>query len=247
VRAPNRAATIGSVVPDSSREPPLDIASASHFVLTLDQDLGEGIRLGVEGFYKDFNGVPHALDDSEQAQASGVDLWLRRGTGRLTGWLGYSLAWIWSDDDQQFGTQLFAGRHLVSAGLAAPLGGQGVVDLRVAYGAGLPYTAIPEPETPVFATGNRGLPPSLDGPIDELAVPGRPSESYLRVDLQVARTFVTDVRGFAFELTPYFKLLNALDRRDALFYHFDRSEENPETRPLAPLPVLPILGLTWKF
>ena len=51
----------------------------------------------------------------------------------------------------------------------------------------------------------------------------------------------------SFDLTPYVKVLNALDRRDALFYHFDRNAERPDTRPLAPLPLLPILGLEWKF
>ena len=69
----------------------------------------------------------------------------------------------------------------------------------------------------------------------------------MRIDLQVSRKFAADLSGFSFNVTPYFKLLNALDRRDAMFYHFDRNAENPEARPLAPLPVLPILGFEWKF
>ena len=74
-----------------------------------------------------------------------------------------------------------------------------------------------------------------------------PDEQYLRVDAQLSHSFSTELRGFAFELEPYFKVLNALGRRDALFYHFDRNAERPDTRPLAPLPLLPILGLEWKF
>jgi hypothetical protein len=83
---------------------------------------------------------------------------------------------------------------------------------------------------------------------DQVAnTPASPQDPYLRVDLQVARTFITDLRGFAFEVMPYVKVLNALDRRDALFYHFDRNAQNPETRPLAPLPILPVVGFEWRF
>jgi hypothetical protein len=43
------------------------------------------------------------------------------------------------------------------------------------------------------------------------------------------------------------KILNALNRRDAIFYHFDRGDSQPEPRALAALPILPVLGLRWKF
>jgi hypothetical protein len=247
VRASGQSLTlIGTVVPDSLRQRKLNIAKASHVVLTLDQDLVEGIRLGIEGFYKTFEGLPAA--DGDRAQASGLDLWVRRGAGRVNGWLGYSLAWIWATDATRSSGQSFAGRHLVSAGVGGPLGHQGRFDLRVAYGAGLPYTAIPEPETPpVFSS--QANPPGTVLSLSE-NVPGLPSapdDPYLRIDLQVARTFLTDLRGFAFEVTPYVKVLNALDRRDALFYHFDRNAQNPATRPLAPLPILPVIGVEWRF
>jgi hypothetical protein len=84
-------------------------------------------------------------------------------------------------------------------------------------------------------------------PDENLAYPTPPDEQYLRLDAQIAHTFITDVRGFAFELTPYFKVLNALDRRDALFYHFDRSQQEPQARAVAALPVLPIVGFEWRF
>lgn len=231
--------------PDSARRPPLNVASASHVVLTLDQDLGEGIRLGLESFYKSFDGLP--MPEGERAESSGLDLWVRRSTGRLTGWLGYSLAWIWSEDEVT-NRRDFAGRHLISAGLGGPITYLGRFDLRVAYGAGLPYTAIPEPETPpVFTSASRTISASFNAAEQIPVGPNAPNEPYIRVDLQVARTFLADLRGFAFELTPYFKVLNALDRRDAMFYHFDRNAEAPDTRALAPLPILPILGFEWKF
>jgi hypothetical protein len=47
-------------------------------------------------------------------------------------------------------------------------------------------------------------------------------------------------------ITPYLKVLNALDRRDALFYRADGAAgEAP--RALATLPILPVVGVQWKF
>src|SRR5262245_48387813 len=60
VRPANQSLTlIGTVRPASDTTKPLNVASASHFVLSLDQDLGSGIQLGVEGFYKNFEGLPN--------------------------------------------------------------------------------------------------------------------------------------------------------------------------------------------
>lgn len=263
VRSP---AIVGSglhpAMPDVSiPSSPLAIARASHVVMALDQELGEGIRLGVEGFFKRFEGVPgdgratpvpggELTAADGQANASGVDLWVRRSAGRITGWLGYSLAWTWSADGDRRATRLFAGRQLLSAGLNGRLGPSGRFGVRVAYGAGLPYTAVPDVgmggET-AFTAGDPlhfvsyrkemgGLEPAI----------ASPDEPYLRLDAEVSRTWNTTFRGSAVDVTPYLKVLNALDRRDALFYHFD-SLGDARPHPLAALPVLPVLGVEWRF
>ena len=241
---------IGTPTPDTLEASPLSIAKATHLVVGLDQELGVGLRLGIEGYYKAFEDLPSS--QGELAEASGVELWVRRASGRYTGWLGYSLAWVWTVEDPDYPASVFAGRQLLSVGASGPLLGNGNFDVRVSYGAGLPFTAIPEPEasTPVFGL-RPGSPsfayvpgiPNEEAPRD----PVPPDEQYLRVDAQVARTFLTHVRGAEFEFTPYFKVLNALGRRDALFYHFDRSQQDPQARAVAALPVLPILGLEWRF
>jgi hypothetical protein len=242
---------IGTPIADSVSARPLEIAKATHFLVALDQELGVGLRLGLEGYYKAFEDLPS--DAGELTEASGVELWVRRANGRYTGWLGYSLAWVWTVNEPQHNGSNFAGRQLLSAGASGPLLSNGTFDVRVSYGAGLPFTAIPEPEA---TTGVFGLRPGTSAPQlsviptsppDETRDPVAPEEQYLRVDAQVAHTFMTEVRGFAFEFTPYFKVLNALGRRDALFYHFDRSQQDPQARAIAALPILPILGLEWRF
>lgn len=251
VRVPEAAVLFAATAAGDSDSQPITVARAAHVALALDQDLGEAVRLGIEGFYKTYDDLPSV--SGESAEATGVDLWLRRSTGTVTGWFGYSLAWVWSArDPDDLTPQDFAGRHLVSVGLAGPMPGGGGFDVSVAYGAGLPFTAIPEPEatTPVFnanavALSSRKTASQAAEPVPP--VPTAPNERYLRLDAKVARTFRGDWRGTEFELTPYLKILNALDRRDALFYHFDRAESNPQPRALAGIPILPIVGLQWKF
>jgi hypothetical protein len=242
VRTPERSLVfLGNVVPDSSGGLPLSVAEASHVVLALAQELGEGIRLGVEGHFKQFDGLQFAR--AKKTESSGVDLWVRRGTGSYTGWLGYSLAWVWTVDDASIRpTQFFSGRQLVSAGAAGPILGAGNFDVRVAYGAGLPYTAIPEPETEAlrFSIMDGGAGDADGGP-----VAAEPQQPYIRVDAQLQRTFAGRIRSFDFDFTPYLKVINALNRRDAIFYHYNRDVGYAE--PVAGLPIVPIVGLEWKF
>ncbi|HUF51470.1 MAG TPA: carboxypeptidase regulatory-like domain-containing protein [Longimicrobiales bacterium] len=245
VRAPERSLVfLGNAVPDSGGQPRrLAVAEGTHLVLGLAQDFGEGISLGLEGYFKQFEGL--RTGSSSRTAASGVDLWLRRNTGAVTGWLGYSLAWVWAvESDWIRPTQSFSGRHLISAGVLGPLVGRGAFDVRVSYGAGLPYTAIPEPEpAPLFSLLSSSPPGGGGG--DPASLPGEPREPYIRLDAQVSRTFDGSFRSFHFELMPYLKVINALNRRDAIFYHYNRDVGHAE--PLADLPIVPIIGLEWKF
>jgi hypothetical protein len=248
VRAPAQSLVfIGTAIPDTVTSPPLAIARANHFVAALDQSLGDGIVLGVEGFYKSYTGVPGT--HGGKAEASGVDLWVRGSGGSVNGWLGYSLSWIWTlDQDRIRPTHVFAGRHLMTAGLAGPVPGGGLFEVRFGYGAGLPFTAIPEPEagTPVFSMAPGSTSPTMAA-AEIPGLPAEPDRPFIRLDAQIARTWRSDWRGYDLAVTPYFKVLNALNRRDALFYHVDRGIETTEPRPLAAIPVLPIIGVEWRF
>lgn len=245
--------------------PPLALARASHLVITLDQELVEDVRLGIEGYYKEFDGMPFGGGPGPEgrgpevpaspatmanATASGIDIWLRRARGELTGWLTYSLGWVWSASDQEGGANTFAGRHLLSAGLTGPLGHHGRISLRLAYGAGLPYSAIPAPLEPEPSTISA---PGISAAVisrlltdeDAPVLSGPPKEPYLRLDAEVAHDLEAKWRNRDFTITPYLRVLNALDRRDALFYHVNH--DGGDARPVASLPFLPVIGIQWTF
>ncbi len=193
------------------------VASANHLTLALDQEMPGGVRLGLEGYYKAFRDIPGG---GTGAYASGVDVWVRRGEGAVRGWMGYTLAWYWSRADSAPEAARFSGRQILSAGVQAH-GRPGALEVRVAYGSGLPYSALGNLADPSGAGGPDagGLEPS-SGSLNGVA-----PQDFLRLDARVSRTFTPRVGDRETELTPFIRVLNALDRRDALFYRYRPGED----------------------
>ncbi len=227
----------------------LSVGSADHLVVSLDQILTPGLRLGLEGFVKKFSGVAGTAENS--LNASGVDLRVAKEGERTSGWLGYTLTWFWASDGiLETDNSPFSGRHLLSAGLTTSLSQRVGLDLRASYGDGLPFTSVPvfgdEINAPAYdrqeAMEVRGDQVLNSAP--DLTV--GPDEGFLRLEVEIFGSWAPTLSGRTMELRPYLRILNALNRRDALFYHFDPwRTDGPE--PLADLPVLPLLGLEWRF
>jgi hypothetical protein len=215
------------------------VASANHLALALDQEMPGGVRLGLEGYYKAFHDIPDA--SRMGAHSSGVDVWVRRGEGAVRGWMGYSLAWYWSRPDSLGGPSRFDGRQTLTAGVQAQ-GRPGAIEVRVAYGSGLQYTALSNLADPT-STPRQPSPVALESASASLS--GVAPQDFLRLDARVSRTFSPRVGGRETEMTPFLRVMNALDRRDALFYRYHPGDERAE--PVATLPVLPVLGLEWRF
>ena len=223
------------------------VASATHLSMTLDQELVAGVRLGLEGFYKRFHGLP--LKDATVSHNSGVDVWVRRTAGEMTGWLGYSLSWGWNSHEGMGTSAEFLGRQTVSGGVRGPVWRRTLLGLRVAYGDGLAYTpvavgnqqALDGASLPVYQSGN-SVRLESDAPLRG------PSADFLRVDAEVSRTWTPMVAGRRTQLTPYLKVLNALESRDALFYrYFAEGGNGARLQPVSTLPVVPVVGVAWHF
>jgi hypothetical protein len=231
----------------------MPVATADHLVLSLDQKLESGVRLGVQGFLKGFSGVPGAEAGAGPLTSSGLDLRVLREGENVTGWLGYSLAWFWSQDELAgASTTAFTGRHLLSAGLTGRIAGPFGMDLRLAFSDGLPYTSVPVSLSDEAMTPGRASPLSTtvnqsgESVSGNPALAGGPADGFLRIDAEIHADLVPVWGGRRFALRPYAKVLNALDRRDALFWYFSPWRD-PEVEPLAELSLLPIVGLEWRF
>jgi hypothetical protein len=227
----------------------LRVASADHVVLGLDQRLGTAVRLGLEGFWKSYRNLPSS--GPESVRSSGVDVRIVTAGERRAAWLGYGLSWFWSNVDLSGRTSEFVGRQLLTAGVSGPLAGRLEAEARVAYGAGLPYTSIPFGsqsaqimEVSVSRTVNQMA--QAARPDDQPRIDGGLDESFLRVDVEVHALFEPNWAGRAWRVRPYVRVLNALDRRDALFYTY-QPWRTQEARPLAERRMLPLLGVAFSF
>jgi hypothetical protein len=232
-----RPASEGTTPPGPRMLSDLSSASSSHATVRLDHAPRPELDLGLEGHFKTF----HGLDDGHDLHASGADVWATYGDEGWKAWAGYSLAWTWSDRPPEGGVRQFSGRQLLSAGGRAPLPSKFRLSGRVRASSGMPFTAIPAPrDAPVSgsaraAEGGRRL---VDGP----ALAGSPPDSYLRLDLTLSRELPGELFGSDAVFRPYLRLLNALDRRDALFFQVDPGgSARPEA--LDSFPVLPVVGL----
>lgn len=248
---------LAAAVTDSTPAPPLGsatlfrLARANHVVVSLDQMLSPTTRLGLDGFYKRFEGLLSA--PGAVLSSSGVDLRVRRSGARFDGWAGYSLSWHWRQGASSATSEQFVGRQLLSAGLVGQLTPWSGLDVRLSYGDGLPLTAVATATDGEFAPGLENAIASPDPTTvavgaarDEPALTGGPSGDFLRLDAEVYGLFERRVGSRTHQVRPYVKVLNALDRRDALFYYFERWR-GEEPRPLAELSVLPVVGIEWRF
>ncbi len=221
----------------------LPLARADHVVLTLQQRFGDGLGIDLDGYWKRFEGTGGRQDPP--ILNSGVDVRVRGGAERARLWLGYGLSWFWTPDGTQPIAGTFAGRHLLTAGLSGAVAGPVHAEATFAYGAGLPSTGVPLGSSESAALAGPGLETLSAMPADHLRDVPPPDFSFLRIDLEVYASFEPEWMGHRWQLRPYVRLLNPLDRRDALFYAYGAADG--ALVPLARRPVLPVAGIAFSY
>lgn len=217
----------------------LPVATADHVVLSMAQRPSESVSLNVGGYFKRFSGIESG---GGALQNSGLDLQVVGVGDRSALWLGYGLSWFWSDDPGSRSASDFAGRHLITLGLNGSLAGPVKIEARLSYGAGLPSTGIPfgsaDALTPIGGAGDES---STGGVTTD---PGfLLDESFLRLDVELHTLIERNWLGQEWRFRPFLRVLNALDRRDALFYAYQPWRSDDVT-PLAVRPILPVFGLS---
>jgi hypothetical protein len=242
-----------------------DVAAArsTHLLLGVTHAPTPRELLRFEAFWKSSSGVPEYGNGA--LRNVGIDLLLGRPlTPRVSMWAAYSLAWAWAAFPDAASQDVYSARHFLRGGLTVETVDRLRLDADLSFGRGLEFGAIPRSERASLTTGTAGgaetpLPTAPASPVSpgpqSVVVPVEtggpiftraPNGSYLRLNFQVTGEF--DVRFFGRDqkLLPYFRLVNALDREDALFFRFD-GEEDSEPKPIGSVPVLPIIGLEWRL
>lgn len=240
------------------RTPEPRVAGTDRLELRLDHRDDSGLRLGTEGHFRRIEGVsPTALFDTVAADSigvfqpmdeasseggvysSGLDLW-GSWTGRdLSLWANYSLSWLWGSPDASGVSRRFAARQVLSGGGEAALPAGFRVRASLAGSWGLPMTPLP-------VTESEGATPNSPTTASHGSADGgrRRSSPYVRLDARVERGFEATLFGERARVTPYAKLINALDRENSLFHRVPAAGGG--LQPVNPVPMLPVVGVSFR-
>ena len=173
--------------------------------------------------------------------ASGVEVFLQRRTGALTGWVGYTLGWTRRTFSELNRGRAFPPkydrRHDLSFVVSYNLG-------KWRLGSNLVY-ATGQAFTP--ASARYSLREPTTGSLQDYVLPAERNSArllpYHRLDASASRKF--GLWGLDVEL--YLQIFNLYSRRNEWFVQFDTN--NPETEPevIKQLPIVPTLGFNFSF
>ncbi len=237
-------------LPTDTSEPP---EKAYQYVLGVSTVPFENYTFEVEGYYKKMQNLvemrPNVMAGSTlndvffvgNGESYGVEFFLQKQVGRLTGWLGYTLAWTWRTfPDINNGAEFpptYDRRHDFDLVLTYHLSDRWAIGGTFTYGTGQAYTQItalaPNAEDP-----NRTIP--IGGDKNALRLP-----AYNRLDLSATYSFgfFSDKRNAEFD----FDIFNAYNYRNVWISQVDQST-NPATITLVRLlPILPTFGISVTF
>ena len=214
-------------------------------------------QLSVEAYYTDLANLV-VLDnaqavDSESTRsedifksggtgwASGVEVFLQRRTGALTGWVGYTLGWTRRTFSELNRGRTFPPkydrRHDLSFVLSYNLG-------KWRLGSNLVY-ATGQAFTP--ASARYSLREPTTGMVEDYVLPANRNSArllpYHRLDASASRKFGL----WGLDIEFYLQIFNLYSRRNEWFVQFNTN--NPETEPevIKQLPIVPTLGFNFSF
>lgn len=143
-------------------------------------------------------------------------------------------------------TPRFERRHTLDLNTATPMKGNGAVTARVVVASGQPYTPIigkgqPFSYSPAHGWSSGRSDFALLGEQNSGRLPG-----YLRFDVAYRTSFDRSLFGRETTLTPYFQVVNLFNSKNALI---GVPEPHGQLRLeyLPQFPILPTLGLEWRF
>ena len=214
-------------------------------------------QLSVEAYYTDLanlvvldNAVAADSEDTRSDDifksggsgwASGVEVFLQRRTGVLTGWVGYTLGWTRRTFPELNGGLAFPPkydrRHDLSFVVSYNLG-------KWRLGSNLVY-ATGQAFTP--ASARYSLREPTTGSVKDYVLPAERNSArllpYHRLDASASREFGL----WGLDVEFYLQIFNLYSRRNEWFVQFNT--KNPETEPevFKQLPIVPTLGFNFSF
>ena len=230
----------------------------------LEWDASKSYSLSTEAYYTDLSNLVSVNEDAEENRedltskelfhtggtgyATGLEFFLEKRSGQLTGWLGYTLGWTRRTFDQiDYGRShppKYDRRHDLSLTAtyrftpACSTCGHWILTTNFVYGTGQAYT----PAAARYTLTD----PAAEEPVDRLLAARRNSGRllpYHRLDLGVRRTLTL----FGQHAEIYLQIANAYNRRNEWFIQYDPTDSEEPPRIVRMLPTIPTFGFDFRF
>lgn len=232
----------------------IPVARSDHAVLGYEQWFDHGFQVTVEGYVKTFRDlvIPNSAQSQRdvgnqyrpmEGESWGVDVLVRRHTGRVQGWMAYGF----NKTERRAGGQTFPPahdrRHTVNVVLRAPgpLGSD--LGLRWSWGSPLPYTGLNgEWSHREYQLSQHNFAGGDAEPLST-AINAERFPSYSRLDVGLRWQFAK----WGIEWNPYVQIANVYGRRNVFLYVFDYGSRPPTRSGVAQVPLFPSFGVEFKW
>ena len=242
----------------------LDAQTAQHFIAGYEQRFNQDYFASIEAYYKPYsnlivnnpNNNPAIKDDDfieGQGEAWGIELLLKKSSGKLTGWIGYSYSklrrrvdfnndgQIKEADDEVYNPK-YDQPHSINCVLSYRLNQKNSFGLTIKAASGQPYTPV---VGKTFSQSNMG---DYLNPYSELRniVGDRNSArypTYFRSDISWTR----DIYPFDLEGKFKFQIINFTNHFNTLFYYWRHDRSPSEVLAISMFPIIPSIGFEFKI
>ena len=228
---------------------------ATHTIASVEQDLAPSLTLRAELYRKDYDRpfarhenllnsvfvLPELQPDRiliapDAAKAEGAEVSLHYESGEFSGWLSYTHSRVLDRVNGEWLHRSWDQRDYTGGGLTWRN------DLWEATVAATWHTGWPTTEVELLTLDPFPLATAETRNVSNLS-------NYARLDLRIARRFDLESAG---ELTAFLEVTNLTKRNNACCVEYQIEDEDPDNvfldvEPRGSLPMVPSLGVLWKF
>ncbi len=238
--------------------------SAQHYIVGFEQWLGEGFYASIEAYYKPYDVMldtnpanDPAIEEDDFIEgtgtAYGVEILMKRSSGKLTGWLGYTYARLTKEidfnsdgkivkEDGEIYHPKYDQPHTFNLVLSYPLGERNQLGFTMSISSGQPYTPV---WGKTYTQSGFG---SYTQPYANLrTIPGTRNSArmptYFRSDISFSR----EIHPFNIDGRFKFQILNFTNHFNVLLYSWRHNKSPSEVTAISMFPIIPTIGLEFKL
>ncbi len=229
---------------------------AYHYVLGIEQWFKYGFNGSVEFYYKDMNNLLVRTSRQEMdlndykntylkepgtGYALGMDMILKKGLGKLTGWISYSLSYTEVTFDKTY-TPAWNRRHVLNLISSYELPYNISLNVLASFYTGNPYTPVLYRKRVWYRSIINYLYKffwyEVEGEINSERYP-----PYFRMDIGISKKFLFSTS----ELSLALNIVNLTNYKNIFFYMYDYTKEPPVRKAVTMLPFLPSIEISYRF